>query len=246
MFELVDPTDPKYLVAILAIVLAGVVRGFSGFGAAMIIVPALSAAYAPVLAIPIMLMVDNVAAMPLVVREWRRIAWREIFPLAGAAIVTVPLGVNILLWADPEVLRWVMAGLILTVVVVMASGWRYGGRPNMMTSIATGAASGTMTGSVGIGGPPIILFWLAGQDAVSRVRANIIGVFFLIGLSTFGTFLLSGLITLPAVGLSLSLMPIYAVAVWVGARWFGRASDRFFRTLALVLVALVAIVSALA
>lgn len=246
MFSLIDLGDIAFQVSLATIVLAGLVRGFSGFGAAMIIVPPLSAVYSPAFAIPIMLLVDNMATLPLVVRTWPRIRWRDVLPLSIAAIAGVPLGLQILLWADPEVLRWAMAGVILLAVLAMASGWRYARRPTMATSVATGASAGVLTGSVGIGGPPIVLFWLAGQDNVGQVRANIIGAFFLIGLSTFSTFFLSGLITAPAFGLSLTLVPFYAAAVWLGARLFRVASERFFRTLALILVAAIAVVSALA
>ena len=42
-----------FALAVAAVLLAGFLRGFTGFGAALIVVPALSAIYSPTVAVPI-------------------------------------------------------------------------------------------------------------------------------------------------------------------------------------------------
>lgn len=49
---------------ILAALLAGLARGFSGFGAAMIYVPIASASLGPVVAMPVLLIADLAVAQP--------------------------------------------------------------------------------------------------------------------------------------------------------------------------------------
>ena len=50
-------------------VLAGVVRGFAGFGAAMIMMPVLAAVLGPVVAVPTLSVMDSLMTLPLVARN---------------------------------------------------------------------------------------------------------------------------------------------------------------------------------
>ena len=60
---------------------------------------------------------------------WRQAVWREILPLAVPALIAAQLGSLILQYADPLLLRWGISILVLAVVVVLITGWRYQGRP---------------------------------------------------------------------------------------------------------------------
>ena len=56
---------------VAAVVLAGVVCGFAGFGAAMIMMPVLAAVLGPVVAVPTLSVIDSLMTLPLVVRNVR-------------------------------------------------------------------------------------------------------------------------------------------------------------------------------
>ena len=57
-------TTPAFLMTLAAAVVAALVRGFAGFGAALIFVPVASAAYGPTVAAPTLLLVDFVLTFP--------------------------------------------------------------------------------------------------------------------------------------------------------------------------------------
>lgn len=236
-------SSTPFWLAAATVTMAGLVRGFSGFGTAMIIVPMISALYSPVVAVPFMVLVDSLIAVVLGVRAVPQMRLQEVLPLSAAAIVTLPLGAIVLTLADPTLLRWSMSGLILLVVIALASGWRYHGRPSLASTLTIGATSGTLSGSVGIGGPPIILFWLGGQEQTATIRANIIGAFAFTTASALVTFYSKGLFAGTALQLAVILTPLYGLSVWVGTLLFPFATQEFFRRLALTLVAFVAVSS---
>src|SRR5690625_811679 len=221
--------------------LAGLVRGFSGFGSAMILVPVASALTTPQTAVVLLLFTDTLLALPLVAAAARRCHWREVLSLAVGALCTVPIGVRLLLVLDPALLRWIISLLILLLVALLASGWRWSRPPSLLHTGLVGGASGLTGGMAGIAGPPVILFWMAGQGQPASIRANIIVFFALTGLFNLAAYFLSGLLTPERVAAGLALAPLYALALLLGARAFGLASPRFFRTLALALCAFAAI-----
>lgn len=227
----------------LATLGAGLVRGLTGFGSAMIMIPVLSAFLSPVVAVPILNLVDAVTSLPMVPPAMRRCRWREVVPLFLGAVVLMPLGVYFLQVIDPVLLRHAMAVLILAMAIVMAFGLRYKGEPNRLVSLAVGAVSGLMSGAIGLSGPPVILFWLGGQANALTARANVIAYFGLMTVALIATMIWNGLFTSLVLSLSLVLMPLYALGLAIGARGFRFASEHSFRYVALALIAAVAVIS---
>ncbi len=226
-----------------ATVIAGLVRGFSGFGTAMVLVPPLSLVFGPAAAIPIMSLVDTTGSLGLLPRALRRCTWREVAPLALGASLLMPLGVYLLIVVDQELLRWVISLAILGLVALLASGWRYQAQPRPLLSVGIGGAAGLMGGSIGIAGPPVILFWLGGQSAAATVRANTIVFFALLAVVGWISFLVGGLITREVLLIAAVLLPIYMLSLWLGAHGFRFAGEAWFRRLALGIIAVIALAS---
>ena len=236
-------TDRRFVAAVIVASLSGLVRGFSGFGSALIYIPLVSAIYEPRVAAATLLLVDFVTALPFSVREFPRCDWREVTPVTIVAAVMAPVGSVMLIVADPIVLRWIISGLVLVLLAVLASGWRYHGKPTWQVMVGVGATSGLGSGAVQIAGPPVIIFWLGGRADAITVRANLMVFFILLSVASGATYLAQGLITSDVVVLSLCLGAPYLAAMWAGVRFFHRASETTYRRIAYGIVAASALVS---
>ncbi len=235
--------EPRIYAAIAVAALAGVVRGFSGFGGAMIYMPLVAAIYDPRIAAVTILVVDFVSATPFAIPEVRRCTWREVGPLSIAMTAGLPIGVWLLIVLDPIVLRWGIAALVLSLVPILASGWRYHGAPQLPITIGVGVFSGITAGSVLIAGPPVILYWLGGGSNAKTLRANLMVFFMICDLLLIGIFGYEGLFEARPLALSLLLGIPYLAGMGVGAYFFHGASDRLYRTIAYVIITLAALVS---
>ena len=120
-----DASDPRLYWAAATAVLAGFVRGFTGFGAGMIFIPAASAIYDPVTAIVLLFLIDTLATLPILPPHFRNCRWREVGPMALAASIAFPFGLMFLLRVDPLATRWFLSLFILFVTAAMATGLRY-------------------------------------------------------------------------------------------------------------------------
>jgi uncharacterized membrane protein YfcA len=233
----IDLVDGRLLWAAAAISIAGLVRGFSGFGAAMVFIPLASAIYEPKAAVILLFLADTVATAPMVVPAFRRCAWREVTPLAIGATVSVPLGVYILTVTRPELVRWVIAAAILAAVATLATGWRLRRVPGLTGTLAIGATAGLTGGLASLSGPPIVLFWLGGQSDAPVIRANIIAFFGLTTIVIGISYGLNGLFSMSLLARALVLLPIYALALWAGATGFRIAPSTLYRRAALLICA---------
>ena len=106
----------------LAAAIAGVIRGFAGFGAAMVKAPVFALLYGPPVAVALMSIME-VPALPQVLRTaLKETTWRRVIPLAIPAMIAIPMGTWVLTHADPELLRRAISATVIILVAVMASG----------------------------------------------------------------------------------------------------------------------------
>jgi hypothetical protein len=224
-----------------AAALAGLVRGYTGFGAAMVFVPVASIFHGPAAAVAWIFLIDLPPTVPLVVASLRRADLRAILWLSVGATIAIPIGVHLLAHLPEAIVRLAIAVTILAALVPIAAGWRYRGRAGPKTSLAVGGASGLLGGLASLYGPPVILFWLSGHSEAERVRANVM-VYFGITTTASGIALWANhLFTREVMIAALVLAPIYAIAIGFGARAFRVLPERLFRPAAFGLIGLAAV-----
>jgi uncharacterized membrane protein YfcA len=231
-------------VLIGATLLGGLVRGFTGFGFAMVFMPLASIVLGPVAALGLIWVIDLPFALPLAARSAKRAEWSEVIPLLIAATLTLPLGIALLTWLDRETMRWLLALLVLSTVLLMSSGWRYHGKPGIPLSLGVGAASGLCNGLASIGGMPLAVFWLGAQrNDRHKTRANMQTYFGLSTIISGAVLWAKAIITATSLAMALPLFIVYGAGLWLGTHAFGIASEQTFRRIAYLTIFLSALVS---
>lgn len=234
------PTGVSLTAAIAICVIAfvsGTARGFSGFGSALIFMPLASSMAAPQLVAALLLIIDFVAAMPLIPNAWKQADRKATAVIVFGALIGVPIGTYFLTVLDPVTTRWIISVFVFALLLLLLSGWRYRGKEHAAISVGIGGLSGFCSGLAQTGGPPIVGYWLGRPVASSIARANIMLFFGASDFFSVVSYSLTGLITSDAILFSLAVGPIYAIGVWLGAQLFGRASEALFRAICYALIA---------
>lgn len=235
--------NPALVPALLAIGVAGVVRGFAGFGGAMLFMPFATFLFDPRLAVVAFFIIDTLIAGPLVWNALKKWDWRTVVPCVLGAWAGVWLGAYLLATTDQLVLRWAICGIIIALVVLMLSGWRYTKQPVAPLSLAVGASAGVLGGISQVSGPPVVAYWISGPSPSAIIRANLIAFFFFSSIGSFMAFFGNGVFTPQTVGLAVWLAPVYGLAIYLGARLFKGTSDGLFRKVAFAMILLAAVTS---
>jgi uncharacterized protein len=216
---------------------AGTARGFSGFGSALIFMPLASSLAAPRLVAALLLMVDFVAALPLLPNGWKHADRKATAVMVSGAVIGVPVGTYFLTRLDPVTTRWIISAFVVALLLLLLTGWRYRGKDHAALVIGIGGLSGFCSGLAQTGGPPIVGYWLGRPIAPIVARANIVLFFGASDFFSAVSYAASGLITTDAIRLSFLVGPVYGLGVWFGASLFGRASETAFRVICYVLIA---------
>jgi uncharacterized membrane protein YfcA len=220
---------PGLIFLILAIGVAGIVRGFTGFGTALIFVPVAGIFLPPAVVIGVMTITGTFSTGALLPRAWGQASRAEVGLLALAALITVPLGIWLLERLDGLTIRWIVtivAGLTLAALV---SGWRFSGKVSRPGLAGIGGAAGVVGGLTGLTGPVVILFYLAGQSAAQTVRANTILFLAALDVVIAANLFLKGSIAWETVWLALILAMPYFTTTMIGQSLFDPHRERLYR-----------------
>ncbi|MFV1966665.1 MAG: sulfite exporter TauE/SafE family protein [Pirellulaceae bacterium] len=159
--------------------------------------------------------------------------------LAGAAI-GLPIGLIAFAFVDPN---WLVRGTGVVILLTVLDGVHRGRRrtalrtPSKAWSLSAGLASGFLSGSVGIGGPPVAAYasrqpWSPGEFkafvlsfSLAVVTLRVIGLF------------VTGFLSRDVLLFSAAAVPFGYLGAWLGAVASKRINARRFRQLTFTLLA---------
>jgi len=243
MLELLPPglLDAAFAIAFGATFLTGVMRGFAGFGAGMALVPVYGLLWGPIIAVPILILIEIPATLQLLPRAWKAIDWRAALLLGIPAVIGARIGAELLIELPADLMRQATAVLVLIAVVALWFGWRYRGRRPATLTAGVGATTGLLAGATGIGGPPVILYQLAADGPVERHRATLIGFYVPLEAALVAFYLMFGLFTADVLWRSVLLAIPFMGGIVVGQHLFGVADESAFRRVTLLFLGTVAL-----
>lgn len=215
---------------------AGLVRGFTGFGTALIVVPVAGIYLPPPQILMVMGVSGLLANLLLVPSAWGQADRGEVGVLAIAAIVGVPLGAALLGVWDALAIRWVVAGVCFATLIAVISGWQWRGRLGTSGLTAVGFGAGCLGGLTALSGPLVLMFYLANARRAEAVRANMILFLGALDFLLIAAVLGRGEGEWSTVWLTLLVSIPYLLAISVGKALFDPSKERLYRTVAYLIV----------
>jgi uncharacterized membrane protein YfcA len=212
---------------------AFIVKGLTGFGPALFIVPVFGLFLPLSDVVPIsgaLLLVSNI---PLALTGWGSVPKRMFIPTAASFSLGVSLGARLLV-----VLPEAMLFNILSVTLVAFCFYQlWGGRDiqqppawHVLEAVRLSVAavvSGLLVGAVGAGALPLIVY-LGLRYPKANFRMLLTYVFLVGSTTQVIVYSLRGLYDPLALGLTALLMVPMLVGVWTGLRLFGSVNQRVF------------------
>lgn len=223
LVQLLQVSWDQGLLVALSVGLAALIRAFTGFGFAMLVVPAFSFFLLPGDAV----VLSAVLALLLGLLSYR--SWWRLFPAApaGPMVTGSVIGTAMGVWflaslSVNEFQLWI--GISVVIASAALSRFNPSERPaSAPVSLTTGVASGLMNGAFAIPGPPVILYVVATISDPVKSRAFLMMFFWCSSLVSLVMFGVAGLITPKPFQLLWIALP----AMWLGNRIGDWAFARF-------------------
>ena len=224
-------TADAIALGLAATLVAGFVRGLAGFGLAILLVPVLALAIPPPEAVVTgnwLGFMISLVSLRKQVAATERSAW----VIAGVAVLTIPLGVFTLSLTAPPLARLLIALVAIAAFAAVLLPPRPHDRARKGEAVATGIASGVLTGFAGMPGPPVVPFYLRRPLPPAVARASMMSVFLITQGTGVATAVALGVATWRELFLALGLYPAVLAGNWAGNRAFGRIDPKAWRWIA--------------
>src|SRR5262245_30706030 len=210
--------SPLFLVyGALCIFGAAVVRGYSGFGFSLLAITALSLVLPPVTVVPSIFLLEVAASIRLLPEVWGQVHWRSIRWLLVVCLVGTLLGVRALAGVPNTPMKLALAIFVLLSAILLMRGVALKSMPGIVGTFGTGVATGLLNGGFGMGGPPLVIFYLSTPAGVAAGRAAIIAFIIATDLLGLAFQAREGLITADTFRLAAWFLSPLLLGVWLGS-----------------------------
>ncbi|MEM8775235.1 MAG: sulfite exporter TauE/SafE family protein [Pseudomonadota bacterium] len=232
--------DGRFATMMLVVFIAGIVRGFTGFGSALLAVPALAVIYGPVQAVVIEVLIEIPVCLGLLPTALKHAERRTILPMIAMFTLFVPVGAVLLTIINPDLVKIMISLFVLFAVALMWQQTRVARMISPKANYVVGAVSGITQGLTGMAGPLFATALIARGDNSIRTRANISALACGIILFSVTSFGILGLLTTEHALYALLASPGILLGVWVGSLLFRSYGDLKLREVILCVLAFTA------
>lgn len=221
----------------VAVLFAAVVRGLTGFGLAIVMVPLLGIIIAPQQAVLVGILSSLMMAPLGYIASRRKVDPQVMRPLLIASVGAAPFGLWLLTLTPPDVARLAIAGIAIASFPLLLARRAPHPPEGKVPLVATGLLTGLLAGFAAMPGPPVIFYFVRHGIAPAASRAAMIVTFFWSSSMVAIAALLSGRFTLPTAALALSCYPALALGNAIGSKLFGHVNEAAWRAVTVVIMA---------
>lgn len=240
--------DISSLPFLIAITLAAyILKGLTGFGPALIVVPFFTVVVGVEYALPASAIFDAIAGFILLSTVYKQISWKFCIPLMIAMAVGSFIGANAVFAVSPALIRVLIGGFIFLFGIYL---WIERGRsshqstPNPTAVTPGGAAAGFFGGisggMIGMSGP-ILVIYLKYFFQKDFFRSQLIAIFLAENVVRTIIYVKGGLINFQNVNLLLYCLPALLIGLWLGNKMHLQISERWFNRVVSVVLILVSV-----
>lgn len=222
--------DNPRMIAITGVValVAGMLRGFSGFAGPAVMAVVLTQFYSPLSVLTKVVIIDAMSyplLVPSIAREFNR---RVIAIVTLATLAGLPIGTYLLMTSDPVVTKRAIGAVVALCVVVMLLGGRFRATPPIAVHIAVGLLAGVVLGATYIA-LVVMIFFFSLPVSGAESRANAVFWAFILSCALIAGHMTLGNITVDSLWRSALIGIVYLAGTGAGVWCFRRTGEREFR-----------------
>jgi uncharacterized membrane protein YfcA len=240
-FETIFSSWSQFLATCAVLVVAEGIYVMFGFGSGLIAVGGLAMMLPDVRDVAVLLMLVNLPVeLSVVVASRRTIEWRGVLWLGLGVAVGIPLGTAALRYGEPTFILTLLGAFLVAVGVaflLLPEGRKV--RIPVWAQPPTGLLSGVLSGMFSTGGPPLIFYYQLTGAEKGVFRGNLMALFLVGTCIHVPSYLVGGLVTEPRVWSALACLPAVAIGAVLGHLAHIELSERTFRRLVSVLLAII-------
>ncbi|MEJ9230368.1 sulfite exporter TauE/SafE family protein [Peribacillus butanolivorans] len=222
------------LIFICIVFVASILQSSTGFGFSIMATPFLLMLFQPQEAIQINIILSLVISISLILKIRNDIDFILLKRFILGSIVGVPLGVLIFVSININALKLGVSILLLILTLLLIGNFRV--KPTQFRDIIVGGISGVLTTSIGMPGPPLLLYFTGTDTEKGKLRATTLAFYLFIYFISLITQIIFTGTNKVIWESSLYAIPIVFLGLYIGQIIFKRLNQRVFRIFTYILL----------
>ncbi len=225
------------------VMLGAMLQGLTGLGFALVSVPILVMFQDAKSVVITTLILSSVLNALILYQARHHITMKDAGPITLGAMVGVPFGSYLLTALSPDVLKTIVAGLVLLFSIPLLLGYSRSFRHPQAASLVTGAVSGALQSSTSMGSPPVVL--LMANQGIPKESFRGMLVFRSMAASSLSVIALlpTGLLNSDIATHALLMAPALLIGFVAGSYLLKLVPQQLFKKLTILLIAGTALMS---
>lgn len=219
---------------LLIVLIASILQTSTGFGFSILATPFLLLLFAPFEAIQINLFLSLCISLALIVKIRKDVDYDILKRLVIGSVFGLPVGIMIFLYLNLNHLKLGVGVMILLLTLLLILQMRI--KQNQRKDLVVGGLSGMFTTSIGMPGPPLLLYFSGTDTKKEQLRATTLAFYLWI-------YLVSFIMQLSIVGTSKTVwtsilwgLPLVCIGLYLGQRLFYKMNQAVFQIIVYIIL----------
>ncbi|UFT98381.1 sulfite exporter TauE/SafE family protein [Radiobacillus kanasensis] len=219
---------------ICIILVASILQTSTGFGFSIMATPFLLMIFLPKEAIQINLILSLVISLSLIWKIKADIEFTLLKRFIVGSIVGVPFGILIFISINMNAFKMGVSILLLMLTLLLICNFKV--KPSQSKDFIVGGISGLLTTSIGMPGPPLLLYFTGVGTEKEKLRATTLAFYLFIYLISLITQIIITGTSKTILESSLYAIPIVFIGLFIGQIVFKWINQRIFRLFTYILL----------
>jgi uncharacterized membrane protein YfcA len=229
-------TQTELLTLIGLTLLAGIVRGFSGFALSAMVMATAVVILPPVELIPMLWWLEMSASLMMLKSGWSGADKTMTFGLAGGSFIGWPIGLALTVSLPIEASKSAALAVIVALAAVLLAKVRMPFLATKAGLYGSGIVAGIASGLASVGGMVVAIYVLAAQSPAHTMRASLVLYLFLTSVISMVTLIAFGLMETSGIARGLVFAIPTMIGVFLGQQFFTERLAPYYRPFCLILL----------
>ncbi|WP_209125271.1 sulfite exporter TauE/SafE family protein [Alkalihalobacillus sp. BA299] len=222
------------VISAMIVLFASVLQACTGFGFSIMATPFLLFVYAPHVAIQINIILSILISVFILPKIIKDVDKKLLIKLVKGSIIGAPFGIGIFLFLDVQFLKIVISLLILFLTCLLIL--QFSVKQTSAKDHISGGLSGMLTTSIGMPGPPLLLYFSGVKIEKAVLRSTTLAFYLFIYVVALGMQITFGSTNKEIWFTSLILVPVSICGMILGQWLFKFINQKVFQLITYVIL----------
>ncbi|MFQ3183123.1 MAG: putative membrane protein YfcA [Alteromonas macleodii] len=236
MVSATNLSQTDFLVLIGLTMLAGIVRGFSGFALSAMVMATAVMIIPPVQLIPMLWWLEMSASILMIRKGWVGADKTMTYSLAGGSFIGWPIGLALTVSLPIAISKTITLSVIVALAAILLARVRM---PILATKpglYGAGIMAGIASGLASVGGMVVAIYVLAAKAPANTMRASLVLYLFLTSIVSMVVLIAYGIMEASSVARGLIFSVPTMIGVIIGQQFFTERLAPYYRPFCLILL----------